>query len=273
MAATDPHTLQMFSMLIGRIFDELGRAIEATPNPVRPQNVNDILREARELITPWRIAPSVLLSLMTQLSSRFDERPVTPVQLANIVYGQRELIISQATSLAIQSDLVIKVESETLDDTHTRLIRLDEISDDLLQILLRDFQKIHQLSPRKYEALVTELLIREGFDARMTPTTRDGGFDILASKQGPEGSILLLAECKRWSPERPVNVAVVRALYGTVEMKKATAGLLVTTSRFTSVARTFEQQIQHRMALRDYDQLYSWLARVCQRGWRHNQPS
>ena len=107
--------------------------------------------------------------------------------------------------------------------------------------------------------LVAELLAREGLEVQLTPSTRDGGRDILAFQETPVGKHLYLVECKRHMLERPVGVAVVRQLYGVITQERATAGLIVATSRFSRDALTFAETVRHQMGLKDYEAIKAWL--------------
>ena len=145
-------------------------------------------------------------------------------------------------------------------DAHLYVISVgNEISESLLDALRRDPTNLNQLTPRKFEILVAELLRRQGAEVQLTPQTRDGGFDIFARLSTPLGNALYLVECKKWSMKRPVNVSVVRTLYGVVEQSVATGGMIVTTSRFTSTAISAAQTLKHRISLADYEELRSWL--------------
>jgi hypothetical protein len=131
----------------------------------------------------------------------------------------------------------------------------------LISQLSKNPDEMYRMDPRSFEELVAQLLSREGFDVTLTPPTKDGGRDVLAVENTAAGQHLYLVECKRQARHRPVSVDIVRALYGVVEEEKATGGLLVTTSHFSSDAWKFRDGISYRMALRDYDTLVEWLAR------------
>lgn len=136
--------------------------------------------------------------------------------------------------------------------------------DDLIARLMANPALMRSLPSRSFEELVAELLDRQGLGVMLTPQTRDGGRDILATLKTPVGEHLFLVECKRFAPTRPVGVDLVRQLYGVVEMEKASAGVIVTTSSFTRDARALERTINHRMHLHEYDDLVQWL-RVAKR--------
>lgn len=138
----------------------------------------------------------------------------------------------------------------------------NDVSEMLLDTLRRDPTGLHQLHPRQFERVVAELLRRQGVEVQLTPQTRDGGFDIFARFRTAFGPALYLVECKKWAPDRPVDISIVRMLYGVVEQHTATGGLIVTTSRFTSDAMTAARELQYRISLADYEALQKWLRRI-----------
>lgn len=142
---------------------------------------------------------------------------------------------------------------------HEILTLSTEYWNSMLAELMENPKSIHKLPPRKFEELVAEMLTRNGFSVTLTPETRDGGKDIYAVNKTSLGNHLFLVECKRYAPERPVDISLVRALYGVVEAEKANAGVLVTTSYFTKDAMNFRDTIQNRMSFKDYESLVEWI--------------
>jgi restriction endonuclease Mrr len=51
----------------------------------------------------------------------------------------------------------------------------------------------------------------------------------------------------------------VRGLYGLVEAERATSGLIVTTSYFTTGAVAERERLKYRMALADFDKVKDFL--------------
>ncbi|HEX7243868.1 MAG TPA: restriction endonuclease [Longimicrobiaceae bacterium] len=136
---------------------------------------------------------------------------------------------------------------------------ITEISEELLFALRGDPGLLYRLPPRKFEELVAELLTRQGYEISLTPISRDGGKDVYAATKTDLGSFLYLVECKRFAPDHPVSVGVVRSLYGVVEAERATAGIVATTSYFTSGAAEFQQSVSYRLSLQDYLGIKKWL--------------
>ncbi len=129
----------------------------------------------------------------------------------------------------------------------------------LIARLAQDPELLYSVPPRRFEELVAELLHRDGLIVTLTPQTHDGGRDILAISETPLGEFLYLVECKRWSKNRPVDVSLVRELYGVVARDRATAGMIVTTSYFSRDSLKFRDEIRYQMGLKDYQGLVAWL--------------
>jgi restriction system protein len=135
-------------------------------------------------------------------------------------------------------------------------------NDELILALKKDPELVFGLSPRRFEELAAGLFERLGYTVTLTPASKDGGKDLYIAQKNDLGSFLFYVECKRYAPNRPVGVALVNALTGVVERGRATAGLLLTTSHFTSGARAVQNQLKHRLSLQDYSDYKSLLERV-----------
>lgn len=135
------------------------------------------------------------------------------------------------------------------------------IESSLLKRVQSDPEQVHKLSPREFEEFVAEAYESLGYKVELTKMTRDGGKDIILYADGPTGHNMYYVECKKYRKDRPVDVSLVRNLYGVVEAERATAGILVTSSSFTSDARSFERQLYHRMRLLDYLDLLAEVAK------------
>ena len=123
-------------------------------------------------------------------------------------------------------------------------------------------QDVHRLTPRQFEELIGELLtdMRQG-RVELTRFTRDGGRDLLAYIDLDVGRLLCLIEVKKYRPDRPVGIELVRSLYGVVCDEDASHGTLITTSSFGSDARKFEARHRYRLSLRDYTHVIEWIRR------------
>lgn len=137
--------------------------------------------------------------------------------------------------------------------------RIISVNDALLEKLKREPQTIYDLTSRKFEEIVADLLSDMGIEVELTPETRDGGCDILAYIDAGVGKMLCLVEAKRYRENFKVGVGVVRTLYGTLCDAHASSAMLVTTSSFSSVAQEFANQYEWRLKLRDYGNLVRWI--------------
>jgi HJR/Mrr/RecB family endonuclease len=111
------------------------------------------------------------------------------------------------------------------------------------------------MSPREFERLIAELYEIEGYNVKLTQQTRDGGKDLIVSKQGITGNHLYYIECKRYAQSNHVSVDVVDRLYGNVMADRVTAGIVVTSSSFTRQAINRSKEMKYQMTLVDHDDL------------------
>ncbi len=166
-----------------------------------------------------------------------------------------------------QADLIETLFEEPFDEA---LLESDDVVfvdpqgywDRLIAELLVRPERMRELGDRKFEEFTAELLTRDGFDARLTPRTKDGGLDVLALRRLGIVELMYLVECKRYARTRKVGVQVVRSLYGVVSRKRANAGLIVTTSSFSKPAQLERHELGPQMALKDYDDIVQWMKRL-----------
>lgn len=140
---------------------------------------------------------------------------------------------------------------------------LNTINTSLLSRVANKPSLIHECTSREFEELVCEMLDKKGYKVNLTQQTRDGGKDIIIIEDNLIGSFLIYVECKKYAPDRPVGVNLVRELYGTISADKATAGLLITTSYFSQDAIKFKNQVSHQLSLIDYVKLISEIQKIC----------
>jgi len=98
---------------------------------------------------------------------------------------------------------------------------------------------LSSLNPVHFEYLIDVLYNEMGYTTTLTQRTYDRGRDIIAEKGHLGEKQRLLIQCKR--TQKNVDVKEIRALLGVVSSEKASKGVLVCTSEFTSEARKFEK--------------------------------
>ena len=132
-------------------------------------------------------------------------------------------------------------------------------SEDILRYLETHPHAIYDLSSREFEELVAELLVRQGYKVEMTPISKDGGKDLYVAHRTALGSLLYIVECKKYSPQNPVGIGIVRQLYGVVQAEKVNGGIIATTSHFTKGAIKFGNELSYQLKLHDYFSIQKWL--------------
>jgi hypothetical protein len=139
--------------------------------------------------------------------------------------------------------------------------RLKRINEELYSYLSRNPHLMYELSPRKFEELIADILKNMGCEIELTPQTRDGGRDVLAVIRTPVSKMLIIVECKKYRPDRKVGLDIVERFFHVIDRKdNASCGLIATTSFFSPDAQALARRFEYRLALRDFDCIKEWIA-------------
>lgn len=268
-------------VLPGKATHHIQRAITASPH----MSVLLTTRTARGLDALARSAHVLTLSGLTAEESRLwmqkqlDQSPTSAVQRLVDLASGHPLVLELAGRLirsgkATWDDLfsqltnyrhpgLVGPDGLPLDaqapESKKLITDVTQVNDEILRMIRQQPEMMRKLPPRKFEEIVAEILSRLGYKVELTPPSKDGGFDIFAAMHSSLGSFLFLVECKCFVPPNKVGVEIVRSLHGVVNSKKATAGIITTTSFFTSGAQEFQRQNEHQMQLKDYFAIQDWL--------------
>jgi hypothetical protein len=143
---------------------------------------------------------------------------------------------------------------------------LPPIDPALVARLLADPSELAQVSDRRFEELVAQLLEGDGWTVDLVKRPNAPGPDIIACSRRFVKNIPLqmIVECKRYRPDRSVGVREVRNLAYWVDQEyQATLGLLATTSRFSNEAHALAlERHRFRLSLRDSADIIEWLRQV-----------
>lgn len=173
-------------------------------------------------------------------------------RLAGVLSRKRFEAIFQATPQEL---------TDARPDDHLRP-QLLELNGELVRWLAKKPSLMRELSPRKFEEVVAEILGDQGHTVQLTPATRDGGRDIIVEMQTPLGVMLVIIECKRWLPPNKVGLSVVeRFLYVIREKSKANSGIIATTTTFSADARKSAREYKYQLRLADFNQLHEMAKR------------
>jgi restriction system protein len=214
-------------------------------------------RNNKEIIELHEIAQGHPL-LLNMLNSRLDFQSLDEIK-NNLNF--KEEISKRETNEAFQSKIIQVVKPKII-----------TLKTQIVERIKERPQDVYRLTPREYEELIAELITDFGWKVELTPQTRDGGKDILASYQTELGTHLCLIEAKKYRWERPIGVSIVRELYGTLIDHQANSSLLVTSSRFSPEAIKFQQRHEYLIGLKDYFDVLEWIGRYKNTAY-NNPPS
>ena len=138
-----------------------------------------------------------------------------------------------------------------------------ETSEVLLDYFRENPEQMRKLPPRKFEEFVATILNRKGYEVQLTPPSHDHGVDIIAvGRSGLGVKERALVQCKRYAPHQGVGISEVQRMLGVLDDRGGTRALVVTTSYFTSPARTVEERNCWRLSLHDYEALKDWIEQL-----------
>lgn len=149
---------------------------------------------------------------------------------------------------------VISCEEESTPDEI-----IEKTAASLKTMLANDLlEKIKQQSPKFFETLVIDLLLKIGYggsrkDAgEATRLTKDGGIDGII-KEDKLGLDVIYIQAKRW--EGSVGAPEIQKFAGALQGKRAKKGIFITTSSFTKEALEYVKHIDSKIILIDGEYL------------------
>ena len=232
-----PLTDKQMLLLIG---DYLGASVSSE------KNLEDIIRKLdKRNLTPRSIVNLIHSKLK---GDGFSEYFLDFEKDIHQLYTYKGGVSLKHPEIVVPERKIIKVPAELKND-------INVITHSLVDKVALRPEILQEITPRQFEELVCELFERKGYNVQLTKQTRDGGKDLIVLNNSLLGDLVIYAECKKRSPVHPVNVGLVRQLYGTIEADRATAGIMITNSYFSKDARRFQQSIKTRMNLIDYSEL------------------
>src|SRR5271165_2668126 len=127
-------------------------------------------------------------------------------------------------------------------------------------------ERVHSFSPAFFERLIVDLLVRMGYGGgrmemgRALGRVGDGGVDGVI-KEDELGLDVVYVQAKRLDPDTGVPLREVRDFVGGLEAYRATKGVFVTTSYFSSTAYDFITRVSKRVVLIDGQELANLMIR------------
>ena len=146
-------------------------------------------------------------------------------------------------------------------EERSALLSVDALPLRFIAKILRSPNEVKNLTPRQFEEFVAETLSQLGFhDVILTPRSRDGGKDVIASHKINGIPLSFYFECKKYADDNKIQLETLRALLGTLahDARHVNKGVLVTTSTFTKGAKEFILS-ESRLDGKDYDGILGWI--------------
>jgi Holliday junction DNA helicase RuvB len=230
----------------------IGRGPSSREHPFRLRHFTCIATINRELDCPLDLREAFALNVPIETYSNPElislVNPITAKLGVKLDLGAAQLVASACGGVPHQLEVLVK-----------RLIRIGGMyitaanAREILSVLgikpsasrpENVAGNLQHLTGTQFESLITALLARKGFQAKMTKSSGDGGIDIVAVLDEPLVGGTYLVQCKRFSLDTPVGAPLVRDFYGAISADRTvTKGIMVTTSRFTDEALTFANRV------------------------------
>jgi len=155
----------------------------------------------------------------------------------DLMYWPEEEIIAPQTSIITEASQIKKIIRE----------------------IYQDHSFLYKLRARKFEEVIAELLHHKGFKVELTQQTRDNGYDILALQNLNGFPVKFLVECKRYAPDKPIGIGIIRSFCDVIRVEQANKGIICTTSYFTSPSKARKSKEGHLLDLYDREDLLKWV--------------
>lgn len=208
------------------------------------------LRRALFIEIPQRGVYRITQRGRDYLSSNTDLRQDDLLQYPE--YAEYAHLTPSTKSKPEQSNAGQSEEIETMTPTEQMDAAFKTINDDLSADLL---QKVLEMSPTFFEKLVLDLLLSMGFGSKnkemavVTPTSHDNGVDGIIPED-PLGLDKIYIQAKRYT-DNPVSKPEIHKFIGALDEQKATKGVFITTSKFTSGAKETAEKASKKIVLID----------------------
>lgn len=151
--------------------------------------------------------------------------------------------------------------SQALSDSETTArVQLLAPSFALLHEIQRDLLRVDDLSWREFEKLIATLLERDGYIVDLMRGTKDGGVDVVATKDmGAAGYFKSVWQAKKHRIDRRIGIGLLRELADTRLEHGASKALIVTTSYLTRDALARVERDRYLLGKVDRDDLAQWV--------------
>lgn len=207
-----------------------------------------------KVVAPYHELYSNLANKITILASAMKNISITDFDMYNDNISDEESEVDEVDQKII--DEIFQPDSEkVIDVEESPIITLSPIDDRVLEYLSENPESFYQLSDNDFEFVMAEIYSKLGYDVTRTKATRDGGKDLIIRIPDILGDFIYYVECKKYNPQRPIGVGIIRDLVGTINTDRVNGGILATTSYFTKDAKKFivDNKWNCIIKMHDYD--------------------
>ena len=216
------------------------------------------LRRALFIEIPQRGIYSITQRGKDYLQSHTDLRQEDLLQYPEYAEYAHMPVTSKVDSTGEKKDIEEKLGEMT--PTEQMDVAFKSINDDLAADLM---QKVLDMSPNFFEKLVLDLLLNMGFGSRnkemaiVTPTSHDNGVDGIIPEDAL-GLDKIYIQAKRYT-DNPVSKPEIHKFIGALDEQKASKGVFITTSKFTSGAVETANKASKKIVLIDGKSLADYM--------------
>lgn len=133
------------------------------------------------------------------------------------------------------------------------------ITDELIDHIKKHPNELDKIHHRQFEELIAEILSSYGWEVQITPSTKDGGYDIYGISKDESGvKNHWIIECKKYAKDRLVGIDIARNLYAVKTLYGVAGAMLATTSDFTKGVRNFKSS-RYDFELKNYLKILEWI--------------
>lgn len=283
LAAADPHLMEKVLQFFDRRYSEDGDLAmmdimqAANPDFAASFDVREIIQLiGRSVLLPMHVKKVYIRDVpawdgaeVERMISILREEPKLAAGMHSILGDEflmmvqhreaewkalRQWFIDDHHNVAKAVRSQIKVNERASSDEKEMNALLAPFNDEFVRALARNPKDIYSLAPREFEVLIAALLEDLGWEIELTPQTKDGGKDIVATIPFGAGKLLGIVECKKYSPGKKVGIEMVeRFVYTIREKTRASLGMMMTTSFFTQGAWDVAREHSWQLQLNDYE--------------------
>jgi len=181
--------------------------------------------------------------------------------------GSLDLAISFDRYKRYDEEFITEIKENTYSDSELSNLSNDDQQEILIYApsikVLRKLSasNLDSLNWREFEELVAELLKLDGYKVELGRGTKDGGVDIITTKEVERfGLIQGVWQLKK--TKNKVGISVVRELADTTREMKASKGIIVTTSYLTRAAIQRIEQDEYILGKVERSDLDGWISKV-----------